>query len=51
MTRRLSKLAGSVAATDVSQEMLKRARANLADDHMLGMGEVLADLRRDMRRR
>ena len=25
--------------------------AYLADDHMLGMGEVLADLRRDMRRR
>lgn len=25
--------------------------AYLADDHMLGMGEVLADLRRDLRRR
>jgi SAM-dependent methyltransferase len=31
MTRRLSELAGSVLATDVSQEMLNRARANLAD--------------------
>ena len=25
--------------------------AYLADDHMLGMGEILADLRRDVRRR
>jgi SAM-dependent methyltransferase len=31
MTRRLSELAGSVVATDVSQEMLNRAQANLAD--------------------
>lgn len=31
MTRRLSELGGAVVAADVSPEMLKRARANLAD--------------------
>ncbi|HEU5271688.1 MAG TPA: class I SAM-dependent methyltransferase, partial [Jatrophihabitans sp.] len=31
MTRRLSELAAGVLATDVSQEMLNRAQANLAD--------------------
>lgn len=31
MTRRLAELAGSVIATDVSDEMLSRARTNLAD--------------------
>lgn len=31
MTRRLAELAGGVVATDVSEEMLRRCRANLAD--------------------
>ncbi|WP_167136709.1 class I SAM-dependent methyltransferase [Diaminobutyricimonas sp. TR449] len=40
MTRRLSELAGSVIATDVSGEMLRRAAANLVDHDNVGFIEL-----------
>jgi SAM-dependent methyltransferase len=40
MTRRLSELAGTVIATDVSGEMLQRAAANLADHDNVGFIEL-----------
>ncbi|WP_157155346.1 class I SAM-dependent methyltransferase [Diaminobutyricimonas sp. LJ205] len=43
MTRRLSELAGSVIATDVSGEMLQRAAANLADHDNVGFIELSGD--------